>query len=736
MMQGWGLECVLPSSEAVGASAIEPRVVDGLRHLYTAFQKSSIYAPGHPAAVGAIEQSRDVLAIAAEADESLLISVGRDRLLLNGDTLQDDTGALRSLAALLHDLDVSALRIDSGLLARELDGLIKTLGQARREGLQGSALSEMLERAAVRNLRIIPVEFELGADIGDDTDSEEDVWDSLESMLTTTSTEATKVAPEIIAEQVEQELARNEGTGVVELRERIQGVSREIDSIKTDKRGHVRNRLSKFVAALNPKLRQDLLRFDMYLGGDSLALMTEVGDVVPEHDLLEVLQNLDRVGARVPEQLLSLMSKLMRVARSRPTLKSGLKDTMDKWGVSANAMGDEGNLRAALEEVFCRRDRVECNPIPHQELLDTLAQYEFDAPTSLSLSRYRDPEDPEDVKRQTAEIVSRIVALPGAEEHRPGLFRYLSDSTERMLDAGLFESVRDAAMAARTYTMLPDVNEQTFRAAHSFLNDFKNDERVHRILGSACTIDPFPPAATKLLELCGDRAIDAALTALIQTETPSAIEALQTYLASRGAEVLRPALASRLPRGWSSWQRIFVVLRRMPDRDAGVLVRLLLNHAELEVRREALLLLHDVGGDRHLRLAELRRALTDDSARFARVAVRCLAEMGGEEPIEILGAYIDGSLGVTPVHDAGVRAAHSLLRLKDPGVTRLYRSAARMRRSFDPRRAALGSRIVELLATENTERSRQCSRQWKFSPGWLVSRFIRRPDASHMRGDE
>ncbi|NIL99552.1 MAG: hypothetical protein GTN89_01020 [Acidobacteria bacterium] len=727
----------MPASGTAGtvathASAAEC-VAEGLCHLYTAFQKSAIYAPGHPAAVEAIRLASDGLA-GSLAEDSLLISVGRDRLILDGRRLADDSGALQSLASLLHDLDVSALRVDRGVDLKELDGLVQTLGQARREGLQGRALSEMLERRAVRRLRIVPVE-----PTGDprrivEDESDTDIWESLESMLTSESDEEDDVAPERMAEQVHQELARHEGTGVGELREKMQDVSREIETIGEEKRSHARERLSKFVAALNPKLRQDLLRFDIRAAENSLSLMTELGDVVPETDLLEALQTLDRIGARVPEQMLILMSKLTRIARTRPTLASGLQDTMDKWGVSPSAMDDDMSLRAAIEEVFQRRGRVECNPIPHQELLDTLARFEFEAPANLSLSRYRDPEDAEDIHRHAAEIAARVVALPGGEEHRAGLFLHLRETTDELIDAGLLEQVRDVAVAAQTYGMLGGVHESTKEAARAYLGDFERDERVHRILGSACTVDPFPKAAIELLEICGTRAVAPAMAALVEMSSPPTIEALQNFLCRKDAKQLRTVLEARLEKGWSSWEKIFVVLRRMPVEEASPLVELLLSHDEFEVRREALMLLHDLDGDRELRLRELKRALTDDSARFARVAVRCLAEMSGDEPLEMLGDYLDGSLGVTPVFDAGVRAAQSLLRLKEPGMLRLCRAARRLRKSFDPRRAILGRKIVELLGTADDTRARACVKGWRFSPGWIVAAFVPRPEGTDLRG--
>ncbi|MCH7779758.1 MAG: hypothetical protein IH848_02845 [Acidobacteria bacterium] len=367
-------------------------------------------------------------------------------------------------------------------------------------------------------------------------------------------------------------------------------------------------------------------------------------------------------------------------------------------------------------------------------MLDTLAVYEFDAPANLSLSRYRDPEDLQDVSRQTAEIAARLVALPGGEEYRPGLFHYLQDSADRMIDAGLFDQVRDVSVAAHTFGMLRADCEKTNEAAQSYLNDFNNDGRVRKILGSACTLDPFPGAAIHLLELCGDHAIGPTMAALIEAESPATSEALQGFLAGRDAKQLRLELEARLEKGWSSWQKIFVVLRRMPAKEATSLVEPLLNHDEFEVRREALTLLHDLGGDRDLRLSEFRRALTDDSARFARVAVRCLAEMDGDEPLDMLEAYLDGSLGVTPVFDAGVRAAQSLLRLKQPGILRLCRASKKLRRSFNPRRAALARKIVELLGMEDDTRARACAKGWHFSPAWWIALVVSRPEGAELRG--
>ncbi len=178
----------MPPSEKTGAIAVEPPVVDGLRQLYTAFQKSSIYASGHPAALEAIRRSATALTQATNNDESLLICVGRDRLVLDGETLKDASGALRLLAGLLHDLNVSALRVDAGLETEEMDGLVQTLGQARRDGLRGDDLSEMLERCHVRHLRIVAAESKaMGTELTP-LDFEDDVWDSLESMLTAEET--------------------------------------------------------------------------------------------------------------------------------------------------------------------------------------------------------------------------------------------------------------------------------------------------------------------------------------------------------------------------------------------------------------------------------------------------------------------------------------------------------------------------------------------------------------------
>jgi hypothetical protein len=743
----------MPHNDLLAATAAgvkvensEPAAV-GMRQLYTAYQKASIYAAGHPAAIHATLECTLALSHAMlldERDPSLLISVAKDRLYRNDVALADEEGALASLANLLRDLGINGIQFDSGLESSEIESLVQIFGQARREALHGAPLSQMLETAGVRKLRLLTRKPQT-AKVSEpsisalDRQEDEDVWETLESMLGEDETTERDIEPEAIAEQIEQELEKNEGTGIGKLREKVQDVARDINEIDAkSKRGRARVRLGRFVSALNPKLRQDLLRFDSHVAEETLSLMTELGDAVPETDLLDALSNLDRVGARVPEQLLTLMGKLLRVSQNRPTLASGLKDTMSKWGVSQTAIaGDAEDLRSALEEVFRRRERIECNPIPHQELLETLARYDFEAPSTLCLSRYRDPSDSQDVHSHSAQIAVRLVTLPGGDEYRCGIFHYLQHCASALLEAKQFDALRDAADAAQREASSPNVVEATYRAAISFLNEFDDAAIAARLVHQLCSEQEFPDSGTSLLVRCGKHAVDPAIQALIEAQSPSAIEGLQKFLSQAPVEALEVSWESRLDRGWSCWQQLFAVMRRMPRDVALHLLSDLLDHEEFEVRREALVLLHDLDGDRPLRLAELKRALCEDSARFARVAVRCLAEMDctdDDEPIQMLGDYIDGSLGVEPVFDGGVRAAQSLIRLKQPGLQRLCQSLDQLQKRFDPRLAALGRRITELLASDDSEQVSTSIRRWKRSRAGIVSLFVPRTAELDDRG--
>ena len=241
--------------------------------------------------------------------------------------------------------------------------------------------------------------------------------------------------------------------------------------------------MAKFVVALNPRLRRDLLRLNLSSGGDAEPV-ADLLDVVPEPDLLEARQESDQSGGRVSRQTTTLMNKLMRVSETRPTLAAGLKDILAKWGMSQDALGNRqvDDVKSAMKEVLQRRGDDDSNPAPYQNLLDGLAQVQLPHSGIPSNTRYRDPEDEDENRLHGCQIGLQVLAAPGGDDQRAGILTYLAAATDELLARGQFDIVRDAAVAAKTYTVMKNTPEDTSKAAHKFLDSFALQERVRLIL--------------------------------------------------------------------------------------------------------------------------------------------------------------------------------------------------------------------------------------------------------------
>lgn len=722
-------------------SAVTP-VPEALQSIYRAYQKTSVFPPGHPAIPSALARAASALDRALAQVGEFAVRTGGDQLFMGGEELADPSGALKSLAVLLQDLDVESVRFLPGLGASELEAFIHTLGLARREERRGPALVELMDQRPFGHLRVCSVRFDAPeaspAEELEQRDGQPDIWSAIGSMLADPTPGTAEPSPRQLAEQVHQEIERHEGTGVGRLHERIEDVSREIRAIRPEWRVAARRRLAKFVAALNPRLRQDLLRFDSQRAGEPLSLMTELSDVIPETDLLEALQTIDRSGDRLPGQLLTLLNKLLRISQSRPSLASSLEDLLRNWGVEpAGEDGDITTVREALEEVFRRRTRPDCNPEPHQALLDRLASQEFAGNAVSSETLYRDPRDPDDVGLHAAEISAQLLRLPGGEIHRTSLLRHMVDMLDILLEHGAFDAIRDSALAARAYSEDDDEPEETRRAALAYLVELRSDTRMGQILRRAREGERFPAAAASLIGVGGVHALEQVLEALASNPTPSVAETLRAFAAAARPEDLDHALQSRRDRGWEGLRTVFPVLRELEPGVARSLLETFLGHEEYKVRREALLVLDDLGGDEAGLREDLHRALHDENESVVQVAIQCLTSRNTRESRELLGRYLEGELlGAVPPMECAVCCARGLARMGDAGRERLGLALRALGRSLRPSTARLARTVAALLANEaHRPDVARCLKSWRWSPAGLLSLVLREPGGPEGRED-
>jgi hypothetical protein len=719
-----------PEAAAVGLGASAPPLVRALQAFYRAYQKTAIYPPGHPAVPQALQLATADFEAALRDTPSLRVAVARDQLRVRNQPLSEATDALRSLALLLNDLAVAALELEAGLTFEELETFLRALTRARKEGQRGEALVAALAETRVRHIGVVALDYERLSFVEGRRKREassDRVWDSLTAFLSDSGDPSAGVSAEQLAAEVSREIEDHEGVGVGLLRKGIQRAGSKLEGMKPEASAAVRARLSGFLAALNPRLRRDLLRIDPASPDESLSFMTELVDALPEPDLLEALQQIDRTGARVSSQILTLMNKLLRVSQTRPVLSSGLQDMLDRWGVERTRGGAAATPREALGEVFRQRLHLEFNPKPYESLLEGLSRSALEKTRLPLASRYGDPSDLRDVRQHAVETALQALLAEGGESFRPGLLAYVGAATDELITRGEFELLCGGAMAATTLSRLKEPAPETLRAAQGYLAELRGERRVRAMLDVVRGLDEFPGAALSLLGLGGEAALGPVLDALNAPLSPQVSHALAGFAAGRGAEELMRSVKARGACAWPAVRSTLDVTRRLAEREAVKLLERLFAHEQPRVRLEALGRLCEIDQRPGSPGRHLRKALADPSRRVAAIALRRLGRSTSPGDPALLAECVTArpNRALAPRLAFRRQAARLLCDKGDEGVALLCDSLTRLRGSLHPRDLIVARSVAVLLDEQRANpRVRRSLKSWRLSPlGW-ISRLL------------
>jgi hypothetical protein len=717
------------------ASAAAMPLVAALQGLSRAYQKTTIYPTGHPAVTEALTLAADGFEAALRENDPIVALIARDHFMIADQPLAEASDALTSLAGMLFELDIAALEFHGGLTIAALEQFIRALGTAKRDGTKGVALVETLTNGGGRSVKARAINYDAlrfseGRRDPDEQQPDCDVWENVSRILADPEPALDRLSPEELAEEVSQEIQEQEGTGVGLLKKRIHRLNRNSRALELPKRKEIQRRVSAFVTSLSPKLRRDLLRVDPEMPEESIELMSDVVDQLPDSDLLRTLQELDHIGARVPDQLLTLLNKLVRISNKRPSLAADLQERLSRWGIPPATMaGSPESLQSALEEVFQKRARSDFIPQTHRTLLDNLSRQTIDVGEFSFDDRYRDPRDSHSVRLQASEIAARLLRGNSGEHHRAGIFAFLASAADSLIERGRFEVIRDAAISARTYSMLKSESEENRRAADGFLEEFRSDRRISLLLEHGCSENGCDEAALALLSLGGQPALEGVLDLLANGVPEAAAGDLASFAKGRNMQALARAVSARIPRGWQALSPILDLLGEMPADDAIPLLEKLYSHEECRVRRHALRLLCRLDERPGSPMRHLVRGLRDASSRVSAVALRRLVDMKTDDSSDLLCDYLEGEFNGLPPSPGYARlAANGLLDRGDYALSHLCLSLNRLRKALNPRKVLVAGIIAEALQSRQDDSlARRCLRSWKFSPSRMIALLI--PDA-------
>jgi len=709
------------------ARAMDP-LAGALQEFFRALHKTAMYPPGHPSIRGAIARAAEQIRMGLEGRASVRLGIARDHLVIDRTPVSEGPAVLASLAHFLHGLDVGILELRAGVEAEELGRFLFLLREGRRSGWRGAALAGAVKDAQLAHFVIVPLDYD-GLSFSQHVDAQrssaesQGVWDGLVMNLAELAKSGTGTEPESLAQEANLRFVNDEGVGGGLLRREIQSLGVEMREMDSGPREALRNRLGRFVQALNPALRQDLLRLDPQDADGSLTMVAELSDALPDTTLLDILRDLNRTGQRAHDQFLGFLNKMARLPGDGAAMPD-LVSALNRWGSSGIIEENSQSFRTALKAVLTRRQVIDCNPEAYQNHLDGLTRREISPTGKMLCARYRDPADRDDVRAQVVELAVHLLADGEGLEHVPGIIAHVGVAADRLIETGWIVPVRDAAQVIRNIQASGGQSPEVQRAASGFLTDFHSNARIDRILDLAERAGNTHGTAEALLALGGARALDRVLVRLPASAETGLTALLTTVAASLGRAPLTELIEHRWGAGFAGLEPVFRLLRVLPQKDTMALLDELAAHPEARVRREVLAQRCELDAknvERHL-----RQALCDPDAGFVNLVVARLASRTTKESLETLGHYVEGLVTPTLPQPALIRrGAEGLVERGDVGLHRLSGSLNVLSVGLKPSRAVAGAVVCAVLEPHAANPLVQRALAgWRRSPARLVARLF------------
>lgn len=618
-------------------------LVDAVRDLARAYQAALLYPEGHPAVRSTVAESWGGLHGVLQKEGSLVLRIGGDQVMIAGRDEPLEAGpALQSLISTLHELDVSSIELKPGIPEEELVRFVDALIQARREDAMGHELLRELTGSGLPHLHLefidyAALSFQEGAKEEGEEGQYGDVWLGLLQTVSSADPDTPAPEPEDYARKVTKVIAMREGTGIGELRDVIRRAHVESQTVGVEQMDVTRGKVLRFLGALTPTLRSDLLRIDPQSPQQMLGLVTDLAEDLQLPDLLESLDGLEQVGHAVPSNLIPLLAKLVRMSEGGDERGQAIRERMEEWGLSSvptNLKKEE--LNQALSEVLNKRGDLNPNPEVYGQMLEGLVRGRLEGVGGASSAEiYGDPGELHGLRLQALEIALRSLHNELTDLSAGPLAR-LSVDSGLLIELGRLESLRETAATAVEISRQKDVSEPLQLASRGFLETFRMRQTIDAIIENATSLGGMSGSALYLLGLGGREAARAVIEALENdVESPLSLDLLE-FLESVGTTVLVAVVRERIAEDEKRLQAMARYLRRLGADKAIPAFEALFEHPSPPVRRRALVELCEKAKDPKLLKVYLSQGLQDQDRLVAEQAFRILLTLDSRDINELL----------------------------------------------------------------------------------------------------
>jgi hypothetical protein len=455
------------------------------------------------------------------------------------------------------------------------------------------------------------------------------------------------LSPEMIATHFKSASAEAGPEHAERVASELRLIGQRLGDLPPAARREIKQRLGSFVTNLSPDLQKQLFRISPERGEQGFRFLAEMANLLPQQVIIDVLDDLQGSGDHVPHQLFTLFGKLSGLRQERETdVPASVKKGPDSPAALSSADGRD--IKDVLREVFTERSKAQHNPDAYQGLLEDIAEESGKVRATIRFDeRYRDPQDPAELRASTAVIAARLLLDDSVCEEAPVLVDHVSGAAMELLRGGRFEELLEVVAAVRRVADSGEPDDEARRSAESFLGLIESPETIDLLLAACETVtENSVRAYRKLFAMTGAEGVVRALETLPTLPPGTGREMRIGLLAYCDPEAIVGAFKRIAAEEAETLSAVVPVLRRLDARLAINIARTLSSHSHPDIRIEAYRVLAKVDRREGAFDRCLEAALWDPEVRVGKFALDLIEGRAGANSCTILSRYIAGEIGV------------------------------------------------------------------------------------------